>query len=157
MAKIFSMQDAAEISAAPYVARAVERDAARRARHAREAAAAAGKSLHLDPPTSRSADELEAEGLAAFRRAATFASSPRGRLLRALAAMADEHPAAAEAATAAYARGLAPTCEANRAEADTAEIGRALIAMGGLATPAAHAARLALSDLLVETLRRAAE
>lgn len=151
MARLFDLADAAEISAAPFLARARAREAARLAAHAREAVSAAGVSLHLEPCVPRSPEALEAEGLAAFERAKAFAAGPRGRYLANLAVLADDHPGSCEAALGAYARGFAEP-----GGASVAEIGRALTALGGLDSSAGRGACLALCQILAETLGMAA-
>jgi len=151
MRRVFTLADAAEIAAAPYVARAFLGDAVRTAAHLREAWGARGTSAHLEPPPQRTPDELKARGLAASRRAAAFADSPRGRFLSALRALERSRPAAAEAARAAFARGFA-----DPDRVCVAEVGRALAVLGSLDGEEARGACRALSEILAAAVGLAA-
>jgi hypothetical protein len=147
MPPLFTFTDAAEIALSPYLARAAQRERARFAAHAREAADAHGKSLHVEPVVAKSAQALAAEAHAAFQRAARFAQSPRGRCLAALNDLEPAFPAQAERARAAFTRGLAD------ATVSVSEIGRALTALGDLDSPAARQSCLALAEILTEAFR----
>lgn len=154
----FTLHDAADICLAPYLAREAERDSARGAGDAAEARRSGGvawSGLGARPSRPpRSAGEVRAAAEAALRRAAAFAESPRGRFLLNLRALDDlGFSAHAERARAAFARGFAdpdrPAC--------AAEIGAALAALTRIDRPEARTACLALTELLTETLRLAAE
>jgi hypothetical protein len=149
----FTLIDAAGICLPPFLAREEQRETCRQLQATREARRAAGvrwSGLSPDPPApTRSPEMIRADAEAALARAASFAASPRGRLLHSLAALSAAGAAPqAEGARSAFARGFAdpgrPACPA--------EIGCALDAIGRLALPQARHACRALSDLLLETL-----
>jgi len=154
----FTLENAAAICVAPYLAREARLEAARNREGRRAAARAAGVAWsgmgETKPPPARTVEQVRADAEAACLRAAAFADSPRGRFLenlRELERLGEVGPA--EAARAAYARGFADP----ELAASPAELAAALGALAGLSRPPARAACLALAELLAATLRTAAE
>lgn len=154
----FTFQDASEICLAPFLAEERRREAAWRETRRSEARRASGVSWSgMGPhpaPDDRGEAELQAAAGAAMIRAQVWRQSARGRFLQKLKALeALGFVEAAETARAAFARGFAAPGQAVAA----AEVGVALNALGRIGRPQAREACLALSDLLAEELRSAAE
>ena len=154
----FTLDDVRGICVTPFIDRETRAEQARQADLAAEAARAGGvrwsglAAQPSRPPRDREQVRVDAE--AAWRRAARFAESPRGRFLLRLRALEDVgYTRHAETARAAFARGLGdpeqPPC--------VAEIGCALSALARLDHPDARGACLALAELLTEGLGMAAE
>lgn len=148
----------AEDILAPFLQREERRERARvedRAEQARRSGGVAWSGLGAAPaPPPRSEDEVRAAAEAALRRAADFATTPRGRFLAGLRALERLGFAGdCETARAAFARGFADPDRPAR----PAEIAHALGALTRLDHPQARAACLALAELLSSELRLAAE
>jgi hypothetical protein len=154
----FTSKDAYEICLAPFLDAAWSREDARAADARAEAPRNGGvrwSGLSLAPAcAARTADEIRREAEAALARREAFESSARGRFLQAVRALESSgHAAPAAQARAAYDRGFADPGRA----ACPAEIGVALSALARLDQPQAHAACVALSELLAGSLGLAAE
>lgn len=154
----FTLQDAADICLAPYLTREVQREAVRMAEgesERRQTSGVAWSGLGAKPSRPpRSPGEVRAAAEAALQRATAFAESPRGRFLLNLRALDDlGYAAQAERARAAFARGFA---DPDRA-ACPSEVGAALAVLTRIDQPQARIACLALTELLTQALRLAAE
>lgn len=145
MTKPFNFTDAAEIAAAPYIARAERGERTQAAAHRAQVESFAGKSFYVEPRDAKAPEQIKAEGVAAYRKAIAFAESPRGRFLTALRELqnlgyADE----ADKARACMSRGFAD----ERWPAYAAELGYAIATLERVNHLAARAAVLALAEIL---------